>query len=180
MAVGRLKVWNHVTGAWEYVAPGLMCATGPAGTNGTNGTNGATGPQGATGAQGPSGTPGTGNVSTTGAQTLTNKKIEIRINAVTGSVTGAQPSSSYDMWQITGLTSNITLGVASYTPVNGDKTVFRIRDNGTARTITFSSDYKAIGVTLPTTTVANKWVYIGVQYSSVDSIWHVIAVTQES
>lgn len=195
MAVGRLKVWNHVTGAWEYVAPGLMGATGPTGgqgATGPQGTQGATGaqgtqgftgpigPNGATGAQGPSGVPGTGNVTTTGAQTLTNKRIEKRVNTTT-TRTDFNPDLAYDLYEVTAQSGALNFGMPSYTPVNGDTHLFRIKDNGTARAITFNASYyTALGVTLPTTTVAGKWLAILTVYNTNTSRFQVLAVGQET
>ena len=40
--------------------------------------------------------------------------------------------------------------------------------------------YKAIGVTLPTTTVISKTTYVGLIYNSTDSLWDAIGVTTEA
>ena len=58
--------------------------------------------------------------------------------------------------------------------------IIRIKDNGTARTIAYDTQYRAIGVTLPTTTVINKIVYLGLIYNSTDTKWDVIGVSQEA
>ena len=59
------------------------------------------------------------------------------------------------------------------------KLILRIADNGTARALTFNAIYRAIGVTLPTTTTANKVLYIGCIYNSQGSKWDVIAIKEE-
>jgi hypothetical protein len=65
-------------------------------------------------------------------------------------------------------------------PTNGTKQVFRIKDNGTTRTLTWTTSgagsYRAIGVTLPTVTTASKVIYVGCIYNSTESFWDVVAV----
>jgi TATA-binding protein-associated factor Taf7 len=62
----------------------------------------------------------------------------------------------------------------------GRKFVIRIKDNGSAATITWNAIFRAIGVTLPTTTTASKTIYIGCLYNDTDSKWDVIAVKEEA
>ena len=52
--------------------------------------------------------------------------------------------------------------------------MIRIKDNATAQTIAFGTNYRAIGVTLPTTTVISKTLYLGVIYNSTDAKWDII------
>jgi hypothetical protein len=52
--------------------------------------------------------------------------------------------------------------------------MIRIKDNATARTIAFDTNYRAIGVTLPTTTVISKTMYLGIIYNSTDSKFDII------
>ena len=59
------------------------------------------------------------------------------------------------------------------------KLILRIADNGTARALTFNAIYRAIGVTLPTTTTANKVLYIGLIYSEQGAKWDVVAIKEE-
>ena len=61
--------------------------------------------------------------------------------------------------------------------------MIRIKDSGSAQTIAWTSGaggYRAIGVTLPTTTTAGKTTYVGLIYNSNDSIWDVIGVTTQA
>jgi hypothetical protein len=51
----------------------------------------------------------------------------------------------------------------------------RVKDNWTARTLAYNAIYRAIGITLPTTTVINKTMYFGMKYNSTDSKWDIIA-----
>lgn len=80
---------------------------------------------------------------------------------------------------VTALAAAATVAAPSGTPVNGNSLLIRIKDNATARTLAWNAIYRAVGVTLPTTTVISKNLYIGARYNSTDSKWDVIAVGQE-
>jgi hypothetical protein len=58
--------------------------------------------------------------------------------------------------------------------------VIRIKDNGTARSIAYGVDYRAIGVTLPTTTVINKTTYLGCIYNTTDNKLDIVGVCTEA
>lgn len=122
---------------------------------------------------------------TNGVETLTNKRITQRCNAQT---TTASPfawnSDSYDQQSFSALANALTINADAGTPTDGQRAVFRIKDNGTARALTWttgvSKGFRAVGVTLPTTTVINKTVYVGCIYNIADSRWDVVAVAQEA
>ena len=122
---------------------------------------------------------------TNGVETLTNKRITQRCNAQT---TTASPfawnSDSYDQQSFSALANALTINADAGTPTDGQRAVFRIKDNGTARALTWttgvSKGFRAVGATLPTTTVINKTVYVGCIYNIADSRWDVVAVAQEA
>jgi hypothetical protein len=73
---------------------------------------------------------------------------------------------------ITSFTTNLT-----GTPVSGQKLMIRIKDNGTARAITWGASFQSSGAaTLPTTTVVNKTHHIGFIYDEVATKWVCLAV----
>jgi len=57
--------------------------------------------------------------------------------------------------------------------------IVRIKDNGAAQTLTWNAVYRAIGVTLPNTTVATKTLYLAFMFNAVDSVWDCIALAQQ-
>jgi hypothetical protein len=77
----------------------------------------------------------------------------------------------YELSAIAYATTISTSGVAT----NGQTLMIRLKDAGVAKALTWSG-FTAIGVTLPTTTVAGKWHYIGCVYNTVAGQWHALAV----
>ena len=128
---------------------------------------------------------GTDYVTPTGSETLTNKRFTPRLNIQT---TTASPwawnSDSFDQQGFTALANALTINADAGTPTDGQRTILRFKDNGTGRALTWttgaSNSFRAIGVTLPTTTVANKTTYVGCVYNSADSRWDAVAVTTEA
>jgi len=126
----------------------------------------------------------------TGTETLTNKKITARVQPVTvaaATTSQAWNSDSYDQINLTlSNTNTVTIALDSgTTPTDGQKVMFRIKDDGTVRsfawTTTGNKYFRAVGVTLPTsTTTANKITYVGCVYNSTGTgTWDVIATGRE-
>jgi hypothetical protein len=90
------------------------------------------------------------------------------------------PTFTDDQINLTAQAANLTIANATGTPLDGWSFGIRIKDNGTPRSITFGSQYRAVGVTLPTTTVAGKLLYIGAIYNAADTKWDVVGVLAEA
>ena len=58
---------------------------------------------------------------------------------------------------------------------NGRKFLVRIKDNGTARALTYGSQFASGSGTLLTTTVISKKSWMGFQWDSTDSKWYCMA-----
>jgi hypothetical protein len=101
------------------------------------------------------------------------------IQSVTSSAT-VTPTFLDDMVKITAQAAGLTLANPSGTAVDGWGIVIRIKDNGTARAISYGTQYRAVGVTLPTTTVISKTLYLGMIFCQADTKWDVVAVAQEA
>jgi hypothetical protein len=113
--------------------------------------------------------------------TLTNKRIDPIIFLAATIPTSYTPDiSNYDNYEWTGLQNNFTINAPIGSPVDGNKITFRFLDNGTSRVITWNAIYTAIGVTLPTTTTANKTTYVGCIYNVNNVRWDVIAVATQA
>lgn len=77
----------------------------------------------------------------------------------------------------------LTAGVTINNPTNAVQMkpfVIRIKDNGTSRTITWGSQYRAIGATLPAATVAGKTTYVGLLYNTTDTKFDAVSVVTEA
>lgn len=90
------------------------------------------------------------------------------------------PTFADDLVKITAQAAALNLANPTGTAVEGWGITIRIKDNGTARAITYGTQYRAIGVTLPTTTVVNKTLYIGMIFNTTDTKWDVVSVAQEA
>jgi hypothetical protein len=99
---------------------------------------------------------------------------------VVTTASSATPTPNGELFTVTALAAGATFAAPAGTPVNGQRLLIRIKDNGTARTLAWNAIYRAVGVPLPTTTVIGKTIYVGIIYNSADSKWDVIATAQEA
>ena len=120
-----------------------------------------------------------GNVTQTGTETLTNKRIDPRVVSIASSSTPTPNADVTDIYLITALAAGATFGSPTGTHVQGQKLMYRIKDNGTARALSYNAVFRAVGVTLPTTTIISKTLYLGCIYNATDTKWDIIAVAME-
>lgn len=112
---------------------------------------------------------GTSSGTNTGDQTF----LDARVQSISSSAT-VTPVSTNDLVIVTAQAVGLTLANPTGTFTEGQALMIRVKDNGTAQSIAFDTNYRAIGVTLPTTTVISKTMYLGIIYNSTDSKWDVI------
>lgn len=120
----------------------------------------------------------TGNISGNAA---TATKTIPRITTITTHATPTINTDNCDAVTITALAEAITSMTTnlSGTPVNFQKLIFRIKDNGTARAIAWGAKFVAKGATLPTTTVLSKLLTVGFIYDTVLNTWGCVAACCE-
>jgi hypothetical protein len=111
----------------------------------------------------------------TGDQTFLNARVQTVASSATVTAT-----STNDIVTITAQAEGLTLANPTGAFTEGQSLIFRIKDNGTARTIGYGANFRAIGVTAPTTTVANKTTYIGCIFNSTDTKFDIIGVCTEA
>ena len=115
--------------------------------------------------------------------TLTNKRIEPRIVSAASYTTDTGTSldvSTTDMFVITAQAGALLFNAPGGTPVQGQRLIIRIKDNGTARALTWNAVFRAMGTALPSTTVVSKTLYLGFFYNSTDTKWDLVASAQEA
>jgi len=154
---GALPVGNGGTGATTL--------TGVLVGNGTSAVTAVTAPSGAV-------------VGTSDTQTLSNKTVTPRVNTTTSSATPSINTDTTDMFTITALAAAITSMTTNLTgtPVNGQKLLIRIKDNGTARSVTWGSSFTSSNIaTLLSTTVISKTHLVGLIYDSTAAKWVCVA-----
>ena len=119
-------------------------------------------------------------VSTAQATSIgTKAPLTPREQSVASSAT-VTPTFLDDVVNVTAQAVALQLGNPTGTAVPNHGIVVRIKDNGTARLLTYDTQYRVIGTTLPTTTVANKTIYLGIIFNAASTNWDVVSVLQQA
>jgi len=104
-----------------------------------------------------------------------------RVLTFTTDATPEVDSDDYDAVTITAQDAAITdVNMVGTAEVNFQKIIFRIKDDGTARAITWGSDFEDAGKALPTTTVTSKLLTVGFIYNTVTAKFGCVAVSNET
>lgn len=96
------------------------------------------------------------------------------------SATTITPDDGVQLIKVTALATGLTMNNPTETFTTERQILVRIKDNGTARTLAWASMWRAIGITLPTTTVATKTYYIGGLVNLEDNKIDVLSVAREA
>jgi len=163
---------SGVSGYSGYSGSGISGYSGYSGSgvSGYSGYSGWSGPTG-TGTSGYSGYSGAAGYGT------------LRILSQTTTATLAINSDSYDAAFVTALAGTMAVSAPTGSPSNGQKIIIRIKDNGTIRSIswtTTSGGWRPVATVLPTVTIANKTLYVAALYNTEETYWDVIAVAQQA
>lgn len=119
-------------------------------------------------------------ITTNSTAILTNKRIEPRIVSATSYTTDTGTALSVatcDEFIVTAQAGALKFNNPGGTPVEGEKLIIRIKDDGTARALTYDTQFRASSdLALPTTTVLGKTLYMGFEYNATDTKWDLLAV----
>lgn len=95
------------------------------------------------------------------------------------SAANVTPTSANDLVVITAQDESLKINNPTGTMVEGQALIMRIKDDGTARAITWDTAYRAVGVDLPDTTVIGKQLYVAGIWNNTDGTFDVTGVAQE-
>lgn len=99
-----------------------------------------------------------------------------RVNLITTATSVTPDTTNHDVIAVTALASALTINMPAGSPANCQAILFRIKDNGTARGLTWNGVYRGIGVTIPNATVASKTLYVACRYNAQETKWDVLSV----
>ena len=132
-----------------------------------------------TGTQDASTITGLATVATSGSYNdLSNKPTFLapRISTVASTATLTPDINSYDIVAVSAQAAGLTIDAPFGTPTDGQRLTLRIRDNGTARAITWDAAYSSWdGSAFPTTTVIGKTMIYEFVWNAGTSKWDLLA-----
>lgn len=101
------------------------------------------------------------------------------VTTIASSATPQPDIGTTKTYIITAQAVNASMLAPSGSPSEAQVLIYRIKDNGGARTLSWASAFRGIGLTIPTVTVAGKWLYLGYMYNATDAKWDLIALAQQ-
>lgn len=117
----------------------------------------------------------------TSLQADSNFRVKQRVSIAATATTLTPDISTASIYELNAQASALTIANPAGTPNEKDIIMFFIKDNGTARAITWGSSYVNIsGLDTLTTTVLGKWHVVGCVYNSTLSKWQVVSITTEA
>lgn len=120
----------------------------------------------------------TGKLLKDGGKTIAGTIADARAPKVITTVTSnvITPAADTDLLKATGLSAGLTIANYSAAPADGWPIVVMLKDNGTARSLTWSSKWASMLATLPTTTTIGKWVVVTAIYDSASDTYMCMSV----
>jgi hypothetical protein len=101
-----------------------------------------------------------------------------RVTSTTDSATAQIDFDTTDVYQLTAIANATSFSITG-TPTTGQMLRIRLKDAGVAKSLTWSSDFRAINCILPTTTTTSKTLYLFGFWNSTDSKVDIVAVYLE-
>jgi hypothetical protein len=112
---------------------------------------------------------------------FTNKRITRRCGTIASAGTITPTSDDVDEYIVTAQGAALTIEQPSGTPTDAQTLILRLKDDGTARAITWhtgsAGDYRfSTDLAAPTTTIVSKTLYCGFLYNSTETRWDCLAI----
>lgn len=115
--------------------------------------------------------------------TIIGKRNQPRIVSAASYTTDTGTSldfSTCDIFIVTAQAGALKFNNPSGTPQHGEKMIIRVKDNWTACALTYDTQYRAVWVTLPSTTIISKTLYLWGIWNTTDTKIDIVAVSQEA
>lgn len=130
----------------------------------------------------------TGSAAVTGNHTVSGNVIVTgtvrstpRITVAASAATLTPNIDTFGIYDLTAQTVALTIANPTGTPRNGDGLIFRIKDDGTSRAISYGTAYQnTSGLDTLVATTAGKWHTIGCMYNSTTSTWQISSFATEA
>ena len=123
-----------------------------------------------------------------GVESLTSKSLSssrwiprvISATSASALTPSVERSGGAEQYNYTALAADLTINAPTGTLSDGTELLFRIKDDGTSRTLTLNAIFVPLGVTIPTATVISKVVMVKARYNLAQTRWEVYDVKQEA
>ncbi len=107
---------------------------------------------------------------------LDNRNIPI-VKTLVSAVTSFTPRpTEYDQLKFTALANALLFNNPDGVFQEGQKLLIVIKDDGSARALTYQSKYRSTNWTLPSTTTAGKCMYMGFIRNQIEDKWDLVTV----
>lgn len=97
-----------------------------------------------------------------------------RTTTISSSSSPTPNADTDDIFSISALAGDATFGAPTGTPSPNQTIIFIIKDNGTARNLSFNAIYRVGEIGFPTSTTLGKVLYLGFIYNATDNKWDLI------
>lgn len=111
--------------------------------------------------------------------TLTNKSVVLRVSSQADAASITPNIDSYDEYVQSAQAQALVINNPTGAPTDGQCLLIRIKDNGTARALSFGTNYVAYGSSLSSTTTISKTLLVMSVYNSSTTKWMVMPSIQE-
>lgn len=101
-----------------------------------------------------------------------------RVTTIATSATPTPNCDTTDEYEITALASAAVFGAPTGTPVDGQKLLYRYKDNGTSRALSLNAVFVDL-VDVPTSTTVGKVGMFGARWAASRSKWEIVATVTE-